>query len=234
MQRLAGKLAALNSVKRSSGKKLCSHGKVGVITDTYDKEIKAVFRGLPVKVITDQPIKQILSKTEALGKLAKYVVELGAYNITLEPRNTMKRQEWELFTDGASSPKRSEAGLVLIGPSGFEHTYALRLTFDSTNNEAKYEAILAGVTIAKKMNIQKLEAKVDSKLVVGQINGSYIASSDSKIKYLAKVKEYISCFKSFPIRNISRNQNQKADVLSKFASVTFNHLTKKQRRSGLW
>ncbi|GKB05807.1 reverse transcriptase domain-containing protein [Tanacetum coccineum] len=41
--------------------------------------LRRYFEAHPVKVITDQPIKQILSKIEASGKLAKYVVELGAY-----------------------------------------------------------------------------------------------------------------------------------------------------------
>ncbi|GJT05337.1 reverse transcriptase domain-containing protein [Tanacetum coccineum] len=127
---------------------------------------------------------------------------------------------------GASSTKGSGAGLVLIGPSGVEYTYALRLTFTSTNNEAEYEAHLAGLRIAKKMRIQALEAKVDSNLVASQIKGEYVAISDSMIKYLAKAKEYIADFKSFSIRNIPQNQNQKADVLSKLASVAFNHLTK--------
>ncbi|GJU31588.1 reverse transcriptase domain-containing protein [Tanacetum coccineum] len=222
------------------------------------RRLRWYFEAHLVKVITDQPIKQILSKTEASEKLEKYAVELGAYNITFEPRNAMKGQvlanfitetpdeespkkyfrtpkitpkrdeteEWTLFTDGGSSLKGSGAGLVLIGPSSVEHTYALRLTFDNTNNKAEYKALLAGLIIARRINIQKLEAKVDSKLVANQINGNYIASCDNMMNYLAKAKEYIACFKSFSIKNIPRNQNQKADVLSKLASVAFNHLTK--------
>ncbi|GJY38044.1 reverse transcriptase domain-containing protein [Tanacetum coccineum] len=138
-------------------------------------------------------------------------------------------KRWTLFTGGESSLKGSGAGLVLIGPSGVEYTYALRLTFTSTNNEAEYEALLAGLRIARKMKIQNLEAKVDSKLVTSEINGSYVASSDSMIKYLAKENEYIACFKSFSIKNIPRNLNQKADVFNKLASVAFNHLTKEIR-----
>ncbi|GJY30341.1 reverse transcriptase domain-containing protein [Tanacetum coccineum] len=76
------------------------------------------------------------------------------------------------------------------------------------------------------MNISSIEAKVDSKLVASQINGSYEANKDIMIKYLAKAKEYISCFKSFSIGNIPRSMNQKANVLSKLSSVAFNHLTK--------
>ncbi|GJR58413.1 reverse transcriptase domain-containing protein [Tanacetum coccineum] len=66
-----------------------------------------------------------------------------------------------------------------------EFTYALWLNFMSTNNEAEYEALLAGLRMAKKMNVQYINAKVDSKLVASQINGSYMASSTSMVKYLA-------------------------------------------------
>nr|GEY31162.1 putative ribonuclease H-like domain-containing protein [Tanacetum cinerariifolium] len=222
------------------------------------RRLRRYFEAHPVKVITDQLIKNILNNTETSKKLAKYVIELEVYNITFIPRNAVKGQvladflseapegekkelyfqmlevplekydtkSWTLFADGASSLKGLGAGLVLIGPNGIEHAYALRLTFPSTNNEAEYEALLAGLRIAHQMNISHIEVKVDSKPVASQINGSYEASKDSMIKYLPKAKEYTSGFKSFSIKNIPRNINQKADVLSKLASVAFNHLTK--------
>nr|GEW74656.1 reverse transcriptase domain-containing protein [Tanacetum cinerariifolium] len=188
------------------------------------RQLRRYFEAYLVKVITDQPIKNILNNTETSGKLAKYAVELGAYNITYIPQTAVKGQT--LFTDGALSPKGSEAGLVLIGPNGIEYTYVLRLTFPSTNNEAEYEALMEGLGIARQMNISNIEVKVDSKLVASQINRNYKASKDSMIKYLAKAKEYTSGFKSFSIKNIPRNMNQKADVLSKLAFVAFNRLTK--------
>nr|GFC57612.1 reverse transcriptase domain-containing protein [Tanacetum cinerariifolium] len=94
----------------------------------------------------------------------------------------------------------------------------------STKNEAECEALLAGLRIARQMNISNIE--IDSKLVASQINRTYEANKDSMIRYLAKAKEYVFGFKSFSIENIPRNTNQKADVLSKLASVMFNHLTK--------
>ena len=42
------------------------------------RRLRRYFEAHPIKVITDQPIKQILGKAEAFGKLAKYIVELGA------------------------------------------------------------------------------------------------------------------------------------------------------------
>nr|GEV78460.1 reverse transcriptase domain-containing protein [Tanacetum cinerariifolium] len=56
--------------------------------------------------------------------------------------------EWKLYTDGASSSDGAGAGLMLIDPAGKEYTYALRFEFETTNNEADYEALLAGLRIA--------------------------------------------------------------------------------------
>ncbi|GKD19412.1 reverse transcriptase domain-containing protein [Tanacetum coccineum] len=233
--------------------------KLALALRNASRRLRRYFEAHPITVITDQPIKQILGRAETSGRLAQYAVELGAYKITYEPRNSIKGQvladflneipvgsdtlapiettytkedkkdrqeEWTLFTDGASSSKGSGAGLVLISPTKTEYTYALRLTFDSTNNQAEYEALLAGLRITKKMRVQALSVKVDSKLVASQINRDYVACKENMIRYLTTAKEYIKCFKSFRIKNIPRSQNQKADVLSKLASVAFNHLTK--------
>nr|GEU90264.1 reverse transcriptase domain-containing protein [Tanacetum cinerariifolium] len=91
-------------------------------------------------------------------------------------------ESWTLFSDGASNPKGSGEGLVLIGPIGVEYTYAFYLTFPSTNNEAEYKALLAGLRIIQKMNISNIKFRVDSKLVTSQINRSYEASKDNVIK----------------------------------------------------
>ncbi|GJX54058.1 reverse transcriptase domain-containing protein, partial [Tanacetum coccineum] len=216
------------------------------------RRLRRYFKAHPIRVITDQPIKQILNKLEVSGNLAKYAVELGPYNITYVPRNAVKGQvladfindipvgtkhleicsltddenfeEWTVYTDGASSLKGVGAGLVLINPSGMEYTYVIRLTFPSTNNEAEYEALLASLRIARKMKVQALKVKVDSKLVVCQMNGEFVASSEGMAKYLTKAKEHATIFKRFSIENIPRNQNQKVGVLSKLASVAFNHM----------
>ncbi|GJS86121.1 RNA-directed DNA polymerase, eukaryota, reverse transcriptase zinc-binding domain protein [Tanacetum coccineum] len=156
------------------------------------RRLRRYFEAHPIKVITDQPLKQILNKAQASGKLAKYSVELGAYNIAYEPRSAMKGQvlvdflsealvetptseffrlpakcpnkvdmeRWTLFTDGASNSKGSRAGLVVISPSGVEFTYALRLNFASINNEAEYEALLAGLRMAKKIKVRNIDVKL--------------------------------------------------------------------------
>ncbi|GJY82085.1 reverse transcriptase domain-containing protein [Tanacetum coccineum] len=195
------------------------------------RRLQRYFKAHPIKVITNQPLKQILSKTQALGKLAKYSAPAGTppeefFRIPAQMQSKDDVERWTLFTDRASNSKGSGACLVLISPNGVEFTYALRLNFTSINNEAEYEALLAGLRLAKKMKVQDIVVKVDSKLVASQIDGSYVANSTSMIKYLATPRECITEFKSFAIQNIPRNLNQKSDILSKLATHAFNHLTK--------
>ncbi|GJW86316.1 reverse transcriptase domain-containing protein [Tanacetum coccineum] len=78
---------------------------------------------------------------------------------------------------------------------------------------AEYEALLAGLRIARMMNVLWIEVKVDSKLVASQINGMYEASNGSMIKYLAKAREYISEFKTFSIENIPRGKPLQANYV---------------------
>nr|GEU32500.1 reverse transcriptase domain-containing protein [Tanacetum cinerariifolium] len=69
---------------------------------------------------------------------------------------------------------------------GTEFTYALRFRFNTTNNEAEYEALIVGLRIARKMRVQNLQANVDSKLIANQVNRVYVAKESSVIKYLEK------------------------------------------------
>ncbi|GJT55173.1 reverse transcriptase domain-containing protein [Tanacetum coccineum] len=82
-------------------------------------------------------------------------------------------EPWILFTDGSSCADGSRAGLILTNPEGAEFTYALRFRFEATNNEAEYEALIAGLRTAEEMGIKNLQANVDSRLVANQVNGTY-------------------------------------------------------------
>ncbi|GJV55507.1 reverse transcriptase domain-containing protein [Tanacetum coccineum] len=118
------------------------------------------------------------------------------------------------------------AGLILTNPKGTEFTYALRFSFDVTNNEAEYEAFISGFRIAEQMGMKNLQANVDSRLVANQVNGSYIAKESGMIQYLEKVKTLASSFRKFPIKQVPKSENKKAYALSKITSTSFAHLTK--------
>ncbi|GKA95380.1 reverse transcriptase domain-containing protein [Tanacetum coccineum] len=116
---------------------------------------------------------------------------------------------------------------AVMGPEGTEFTYALKFEFTATNNEVEYEAVIAGLRIAKEMKIEEITDFVDSQLVANQVNGFYEAKHDHTRQYLQITKDLLKNFRHLEVQYMRRSQNKKADALSKLASLTFEHLTKK-------
>ncbi|GJZ50782.1 reverse transcriptase domain-containing protein [Tanacetum coccineum] len=126
---------------------------------------------------------------------------------------------WRLYIDGASNNEGSRAGLILIAPDDVEYSYVLRLNISNSNNDVEYEALLAGLRIAKEMQVKDIHAFVDSKLVASQVEGSYEAKGERMIKYQENVLELVSAFNRFRITHIPRAENRKANALIKLAAV---------------
>ena len=49
----------------------------------------------------------------------------------------------------------------------------LRFGFKASNNEAEYEALIAGLKLAKEIKVESLEIFNDSQLIVCQITDEY-------------------------------------------------------------
>jgi len=76
-----------------------------------------------------------------------------------------------LSVDGSSNQQGSGVGIVLEGPNGVLIEQALRFTFKASNNQAEYEALIAGMLLAKEMGARSLLAKSDSQLVTSRVTG---------------------------------------------------------------
>ncbi|GKD40504.1 reverse transcriptase domain-containing protein [Tanacetum coccineum] len=159
----------------------------------------------PTQVKTKEPNK-ILVEGESMEEY-KAMETKAPENLRTEP------DIWKLYTDEASNKHGSGAGLILIDPDGAEYSYALRLNFANSNNDAEYEALLAGLRIATKMKVEKMHAFIDSKLVASQVEGSYEAKGEKTKKYKEKTLEMIRSVNNFQISHIPREENRKADAL---------------------
>ena len=58
---------------------------------------------------------------------------------------------WMLHIDGASNKYGSEVGVVLANPNGGKLKYSLSFKFQTSNNEAEYEALQVGISQARKL-----------------------------------------------------------------------------------
>nr|GEZ89412.1 reverse transcriptase domain-containing protein [Tanacetum cinerariifolium] len=109
------------------------------------KRLRRYFQAHPITVVTDQPIKQVLSRPDVAGWLQKWSIMLGEYNVTYRPRTSVKGQilaDFLIEMPGVASPQ------------GAEFIYALRFQFTASNNEAEYEALVAGLRIAVRMGVK--------------------------------------------------------------------------------
>jgi hypothetical protein len=150
------------------------------------------FQSHKVIVKTDHPIKQVLKKPDLAGKMVVWSIELSEFDITFSPRGSIKSQvladfnlemtsppeegnklPWTLSVDVASNIKGSRAGVVLEGPDGVLIEQSLRFTFKASNNQAEFEALIAGMKLTREMEVTDLRAKSDSQLVTNQVFGDY-------------------------------------------------------------
>ncbi|BFG32443.1 hypothetical protein CerSpe_187170 [Prunus speciosa] len=126
---------------------------------------------------------------------------------------------WQLRVDGASNQKGAGAGVVIITPDGTLLEQAIRFGFQASNNEAKYEALLAGLRLAKELAIKKLAIYSDSQLITNQASGEYMAKHPRMILYLDKVQELLKALPTFTIQQVPRAENAHADALASLGSA---------------
>ncbi|GJX99094.1 reverse transcriptase domain-containing protein [Tanacetum coccineum] len=146
---------------------------------TYQRLVDEAFKtqiGRNLKAYIDDMVIKSKSKREMLADIAEMFDNLRRINMKLNPKKCLfgvaegKFLGYMVTSEGIRANPANTKDLAKM----------------YTNNQAEYEALLAGLRIAKKMGVQSLSVNVDSKLVASQIN----------------------------------------DILSKLASVAFNHLTK--------
>jgi ribonuclease HI len=134
---------------------------------------------------------------------------------------------WEMYFDGASSirpttgkqiPKvQAGIGLVFITPRKGIIRHSLALTEPCTNNEAEYEALIAGLELAIQAGIQKIRVHGDSQLVINQVLGEYKVLKPELVKYHQKAIELMKEIPEVTYVKITRASNGKADALARVA-----------------
>ncbi|XP_021715276.1 uncharacterized protein LOC110683243 [Chenopodium quinoa] len=202
------------------------------------KKLRPYFLAHLIVVYTDQPLKKPFTTLEACGRMLKWALEMRGFDIMFEPRKAIKGQAfadflaemtrpdlqsagdqiWKVFVDGSATTTRCGAGFICQFPEGDKFEYALRFQFKASNNEAEYEALLAGLRMCKAAGATKVDVSSDSQLIVGQVNGDFEARESAMMKYLKIVKEEAKGLDHFTLQQVPCSSNHQADTLSKLAS----------------
>ena len=136
------------------------------------RKLRHYFQAHKVRVTSDRGLGELLRNPEASARIAKWAAELSGYNITFEPRTTIKSQllanfivgwtgpskplqcheetVWTIHCDGAWCHAGAGATTIITSPARLKYRYAVRLSFaleldKCTNNIAEYEAVILGL-----------------------------------------------------------------------------------------
>ena len=134
------------------------------------------------------------------------------------PKNPNTSAKWVLYVDGSSNKTACGAGVVLEGPGDLLIEQALQFSFKATNNQAEYEAILAGLNLGNDLGAREVTCKSDSQLVVGQIKGEFEVKEPLLQRYYHTVCNVIAKFDTVVVEHIPRQENERADAVSRLAS----------------
>ncbi|XP_074556031.1 uncharacterized protein LOC141811858 [Curcuma longa] len=198
------------------------------------RKLRPYFLSHPVTVLTNSNLGRLLTQPRISGWLAKWTVELGEYDIQYQPRTAIKAQAladfltevpdgepdqvWKVFVGGSSNKQGSGVGVILISPQEEEIRLSIRLSFRASNNEAKYEAVLAGLQAAQWMGATRVHLHSHSQLVAQQVEGNYEIHSDRLRRYAEAFTKMRTEFAEVTIQKIPRTENSKADELARLAS----------------
>ena len=205
---------------------------------TAARKLRPYFQAHTIEVPTEYPMKQVLHKPETSGRLMKWAIELSEFDIRYKSKTAIKGQVladfvmeftlaepsknvqtptdlpiWKLSVDGATNAQGSGAGLILTSPEGIDIEYGLRFGFQASNNEAEYEAVIAGLNLSHSLEIDHPEVCSNSQLVVRQIEDTYEVKSGRMILYLKKVQDLLKKFILVQVRHIPRVDNSRVDAL---------------------
>ncbi|KAM2134918.1 hypothetical protein ACFXTH_003767 [Malus domestica] len=104
--------------------------------------------------------------------------------------------------------------------------YAIRFKFKASNNKAEYEALLAGLCLAKHLGVKQIDIFSDSQLVVNQVTNNFDAKDSSMTAYLAQTQLLLQHF-HYQITQIPRAANSHADALARLTSAVEDKIGRK-------
>ena len=71
------------------------------------RKLRPYFQANPIIVMTDQPIRKVMNKPEAAGRMVQWAIELSQFNVEYRPRTAIKAQALADFIAEFTTPKEA-------------------------------------------------------------------------------------------------------------------------------
>ena len=138
----------------------------------------------------------------------------------MEGQGVEEIPQWSIHMNGSSNKQARGADVVLHTSEGDKIKCMICLDFPTTNNEVEYEALVAGLDLAKAAEAENMVVYYDSQVVTSQINCNCECKNKRMKKYLKEVKGWIG---NLQIRfiQIPREENECTNQLAKAFSAEY-------------
>lgn len=119
-----------------------------------------------------------------------------------------------LYTDGGSRGNPGPAGIgFVLSCENDREVAGGEYVGETTNNQAEYRALLAGLRRAREEKVSELLCRLDSQLIVRQLTGEYRVKDADLKPLFAEVQNLAASFEKISFEHVPREENARADKL---------------------
>lgn len=119
-----------------------------------------------------------------------------------------------LHTDGGARGNPGPAGIgYVLAVENKESIFHAGYIGETTNNQAEYQALVAGMKRAIAEGVQELACYLDSELVVKQVRGEYRVKNAELKPWVDEVHALRAKLKRVSFTHVRREKNKAADKL---------------------
>ncbi|WP_254764574.1 ribonuclease HI [Natrinema marinum] len=119
-----------------------------------------------------------------------------------------------VYFDGGSrgNPGPAAVGWVIVTGDGIVAEDGETIG-SATNNQAEYEALIAGLEAARDYGYDEVHIRGDSELIVKQVRGEYDTNNPELREKRVTVHELLAAFEEWTLEYVPREVNERADGL---------------------
>jgi ribonuclease HI/ADP-ribose pyrophosphatase YjhB (NUDIX family) len=178
------------------------------LSDNYDEYVWQELYNIHQNMLTDltQLLLGIIHQEEITDKSLNNIIKIDD-NITTN-------ENVVIYTDGGSrgNPGPSAAGYVVMDSNQVTLASGGEYLGITTNSQAEYQGVRMGLEKAKELGLRTIDFRLDSMLVVNQMNGVYVIKNRELWPINERIRELITQFDRVTFRHVPRELNQLADA----------------------
>lgn len=159
--------------------------------------------------------EEITESTQLLLGISQHRIQsdVNTLETNSDVANTSDATHAVIHSDGGSrgNPGPSSAGFVIMDNYGHViHEGGMYLGI-TTNNQAEYHGVRLGLEKALEIGIRNIDFRIDSQLVVNQLNGIYTIKNRELWPINERIRELVGQFDKVTFTHVKREFNQLAD-----------------------